>query len=459
MFKLSNLSRKAIILSVFLLASRGFADPMKPGGKATTKSDSIEAFSLPVKKLTKQERVDFFVGKSFFRQNWVQFPASVKSLEGLGPTFIATSCIACHDHDGRGRPPIKPEENFQALLFRISKPGQNPLGGPVDVPGYGDQIQNFSIPGVKPEARPQIKWIEESGKFADGGKYTLVKPEVSFKDPAYGELPKDLLVSPRVAPAVFGLGLLEVISEADILKNEDPMDRDQDGVRGHANFVWDHTHKKNSLGRFGWKANQPSLRQQTAAAFRGDMGITTSIFPDQNCPLEQEECLKTPTKKTIELSDVDLNKVVAYSQLISVPERRLLETEIEIRGSQLMKELACVACHRPHFRTSNETPFKELREQDIYPYTDLLVHDMGEGLADNRPDFLATGREWRTPPLWGIGMIKKINRHTRFLHDGRARSLEEAILWHGGEGENAKNKYKALSKKDRETLVQYVESL
>lgn len=463
MFNLNEFCRKALFLVVLLLASGlspgAFANPMKPGGSATTKSDSQEAFSLPVKNLKGKQKKDFFVGKSFFRQNWVTFPASVKSLEGLGPTFIAASCIACHERDGRGRPPLHRKEDFQALLFRISTPGKNIHGGPIDVPGYGDQIQNFAIPGVKPEAVPKVNWVEISGKFADGQKYTLVKPEFLFTDLAYGEFPKEMMVSARVAPAVFGLGLLEAIPEEEILKNEDPDDIDQDGIRGHANFVWDYAQNKRALGRFGWKANQPTLHQQTAAAFSGDMGITTSMFPTPNCPSLQPECAKAPQKKSVELSDSDLKKVVVYSQLLSVPERRVLPKEVELRGESLMKEMACTSCHRPTFRTSSTAALKELRHQQIYPYTDLLVHDMGEGLADHRPDFLASGREWRTPPLWAIGMIKKINRHTRFLHDGRARSIEEAILWHGGEAENSQKKYIALPKKDREILIQYVESL
>jgi len=459
MYKANTNRRSILFLAVLTVAIGVQADPMKPGGSATTKSDSAEAFSLPIKNITAKERKDFFVGKSFFRQNWVTFPSSVKSLEGLGPTFVAASCIACHDRDGRGHPPLNDKEEFQALLFRISTPGENIHGGPVDVPGYGDQIQNFSIQGVKAEATPEVKWIESTGKFADGQKYTLVKPEFSFKNLAYGEFPKEMMVSPRVAPAVFGLGLLEAVSEADILKNEDIDDKDHDGIRGRANFVWDYAQNKKALGRFGWKANQPSIRQQTAGAFNGDMGITTSLFTKQNCPSLQEDCVKSPHKETVELSDADLDKVVAYTQLLSVPERRELPPEIATRGENLMREMACTSCHRPSFKTSATAAFKELRNQEIFPYTNMLVHDMGEGLADHRPDYLASGREWRTPPLWAIGMIKKINRHTRFLHDGRARSLEEAILWHGGEAENAQKKYISLSKKDRETLIQYVESL
>ncbi|AZZ37266.1 thiol oxidoreductase [Bdellovibrio sp. qaytius] len=456
MFSMNKLT--LLFFSALLIPLCGLANPKKPGGEGSTRSETIDAFSLPMTNISAQDRKDFFVGKSFFRQNWIELPASVKSLEGLGPTFIARSCVACHDRDGRGRPPEVGEE-FRSLLFRISKPGEGPHGGPNPVENYGDQIQNFGISNVPAEAKPQIKWIESHGTFDDGTPYTLVKPEITFKELAFGELPKDVMISPRVAQAMYGLGLLEAISDKDILANVDSNDSDQDGIKGKANYVWNQRAEKMTIGRFGWKANQPTLLQQTAGAFLGDMGINTSIFSAVNCPSVQIACLNAPKKKTAEMSDKDLNRVTKYTQLLSVPERRIVADEIEIRGQRLVQDLACIKCHVPHFRTADFFPIKELRGQEIFPYTDLLLHDMGEGLADNRQDFRASGREWRTAPLWGIGLIKKVNKHTRFLHDGRARNLEEAILWHGGEAEVAKNKYKGLSADDRNKLITYLESL
>lgn len=444
---------------IFFLSSAGFADPQLPGGEGSTRSGTIDAFSLPSRKISKLNKRKFMVGRSFFRQNWISFPSSVRSLEGLGPTFVAQSCTSCHDRDGRGRPPLDGKEEFRDVLFRLSLPGKGAFGEPLAHPVYGDQIQNQALPGVPAEARPRVEWKEIKGRFADGETYTLTRPIYSFESPAHGELPAEILVSPRVAPVVFGLGLLESISEKDILANEDPEDRDGDGISGRVNRVWDHAASKTAVGRFGWKANQPHLRQQNAAAFHGDMGITTSLFRDQNCPPAQEACRNAPKKDAPEISDEDLESVHLYTQLLSVPARRKVSDEVEIRGAQLMRDLSCVKCHTPSYRTSAASPFKELRNQKIYPYTDLLLHDMGEDLADGRPDFLAEGREWRTPPLWGIGMVKKINKHSRFLHDGRARSLEEAILWHDGEARASRQKYQALSKTDRSTLIEYIESL
>ena len=440
-------------------ASPSVGDPAKPGGEGTTRSDSADAFSFPAKNISIHDRVKFMVGKSFFRENWVATPASVKSLEGLGPTFIAQSCIACHDHDGRGRPPEDGKEEFRAVLFRLSVPGHGALGEPLGLPNYGDQLQNFAVSGVPVEGKPHVKWTEVSSTFDDGSPYSLAKPEYSFSDLAFGEFPKDVQVSPRVAPAVYGLGLLEAIAEKDILKNADPEDRDGDGIRGHANFVWDFKAKKKALGRFGLKANQPHLRQQVAGAFNGDMGITTSLFPKGNCPALQTACVAANTKQAPEILDRDFETVHAYVQLLSVPARRELPEEIRTRGDHLMKDLSCTKCHSPSFHTSSRAEFSANRNQWIYPYTDLLLHDMGPELADNRPDFEAGGQDWRTPPLWGLGLVPKVNRHTRLLHDGRARSVEEAILWHGGEGEVSRRKFKALNREDRGILVKFVESL
>jgi CxxC motif-containing protein (DUF1111 family) len=448
-----------ILLAFFVFSVNLQANPQKPGGDNTTNSESTMAFSLPHPKISKKNKTEFFVGKSFFRQNWVTQPASVKTLEGLGPTFIAHSCIACHVQDGRGRPPLNKEESFEALLLRISVPGKNPHGGVKATEKYGDQIQNQSIPGVQTEGRPTVEYIEIKGHFSDGTEYSLAKPTYKIESLAFGDLPKDVMISPRIAPAVFGLGLLEAIPDEDILQNVDSDDKNADGISGQANYVWDVKKNKLSLGRFGWKANQPSLEQQTAGAFLGDMGITSSLFAKNNCPPVQTACLKASSKKESEINQKNFRSVVVYSHLLSVPQRRTL-SELELQlGEKIMNDLKCTACHVPKFQTSATAEFKENAAQIIYPYTDLLLHDMGDDLADGRPDFLASGREWRTAPLWGIGLVSKVNKHTRFLHDGRARSIEEAILWHGGEAKASQEAYKKLSKAQRSQLIKFIEVL
>jgi CxxC motif-containing protein (DUF1111 family) len=445
-------------------AKQAEAFSTKLGGEGSIRSDSLDAFSFPVRNIKTKNRAAFLVGKSFFRQNWVQFPSSVVSMHGLGPLFIAQSCVACHDRDGRGRPPLDEKEEFRALIFRLSRPGsvaeqKQSHGAPLGIVGYGDQVQNFALPGILPEATPRVRWVEVTGKFDDGTAYTLTRPEYRFESKNYGEFPPDVMISPRVAPVVFGLGLLEAISEKEILAQADPEDKDGDGIRGRPNYVWDHRLQKKRLGRFGWKANQPSLFQQNAAAFSGDIGITTSLFPKQHCEPLQASCLKAVSQPEPEISDVDLERVNTYMHLLAVPQARLLSEKELSSGRTLLRELSCTKCHVESYRTGDKAEFSENEGQTIYPYTDLLLHDMGEDLADHRPDFEATGRDWRTPPLWGIGLVSKVNRHTRFLHDGRARSIEEAILWHGGEALASKKKYLALPRTGREQVLKFLESL
>nr|MCU0393326.1 c-type cytochrome [Thermoflexibacter sp.] len=225
------------------------------------------------------------------------------------------------------------------------------------------------------------------------------------------------------------------------------------------NYVWDYLKKEKTIGRFGWKANQPNLKQQVAGAFNGDIGLTTSIFLTDHCTDNQQDCKKSINGGNPEISDEILTFTTAYSSSLAVPMRRNVKDVEVLRGKKLFVEAQCATCHTPKFTTQATKEYPEYKGILIRPYTDLLVHDMGEGLADNREDFEANGREWRTPPLWGIGLIPKINEHSNFLHDGRARNLHEAILWHGGEGEAAKDAFLKMSRKDRIALIKFLESL
>ena len=239
----------------------------------------------------------------------------------------------------------------------------------------------------------------------------------------------------------------------------DPDDADGDGISGRPNMVWDIRRSEVVLGRFGWKANEPTVEQQAAAAFLGDIGITSTLFPEENCPAAQDACAAAPNGGTPEIPDERLAQVEFYVQTLAVPAMRNVDDPRVRRGAELFVQTGCAACHRPRHVTGDDHPVEPLRNQTIFPFTDLLLHDMGEGLADGRPDGLATGREWRTPPLWGIGLVEVVNRHTMFLHDGRARSLEEAILWHGGEGQAARDQFMALTRDERDALLQFLRSL
>lgn len=434
------------------------SDSPLSGGGTTVFNSSRDAFAKPAANLPTEDLRDFTFGNKMFNTKWVTAPASVTSLDGLGPSFNRMSCAACHFKDGRGRPPESANGPMKSMLVRLSISGMSPDGGPVPHPVYGDQLNDRGIHGVPAEGQAKISYTEVTGQYHDGTPYSLRKPTYTFTDMAFGELGGDVLFSPRVAPAVHGMGLLEAISEEQILAWADPEDRDGDGISGRPNYVWDIVHNKKSIGRYGWKANVATLQQQDAGAALGDIGITTSLFPDQNCPEKQTKCNAAPHGGMPEMSDEQLKKMNFYVSTLAVPARRNVDDPVVLMGANAFEKAGCVQCHKPRVKTG-AYEISALSNQDIQPFTDLLLHDMGAGLADNRPDFEANGREWRTPPLWGIGLVKTVNKHTNFLHDGRARNLEEAILWHGGEAEASKDAFKTMSIEKRTALIEFLRSL
>jgi CxxC motif-containing protein (DUF1111 family) len=312
---------------------------------------------------------------------------------------------------------------------------------------------------VSIEGRVRVLWTAVPGSYADGESYSLRRPTLEFSGLAFGPLAADVLTSARVAPQMIGLGLLEALDEATILALADPDDDDADGISGRPNYVWDPAAQALALGRFGWKANQAGLRQQNAGAFLGDIGITSSLHAEQNCPSTQAECTAAQSGGDPELSEDLLDDMTTYTRLLAVPARRNVDDAEVLAGREQFHALGCADCHVPNLHTGALEDFPELSEQSIWPYTDLLLHDMGQGLADGRPDFEADGSEWRTPPLWGIGLFAVVNDHTFYLHDGRARNLAEAVLWHGGEAESAKQAFVEADASDRAALLRFLESL
>jgi CxxC motif-containing protein (DUF1111 family) len=448
------------------------ADPLgeRTGGATTVWATGKNAFSFPAANLSDAERTRFVIGNSFFKRNWVIAPASTTARDGLGPHFIARSCGACHALDGRGAPPDFRQglahEQPLALLLRLSVPGTDAHGGPRPEPVYGDQFANAAVPGVKPEGEITMRWTPIHGRFADGTPYTLQQPIYGFRRLGYGPMAKDVMVSPRIAPQVIGMGLLEAIPEAEIERNAAEQAALPGPIKGRPNRVWDVVAGREMIGRFGWKANVATLAHQTAGAFHGDIGITSSFFPEETCTPKQADCRAAPRGakgQAPEIDDKTLNDVIFYQATLAPPARRNARDAQVLQGQKLFAQAQCAVCHRPSYRTG-EGPFPHLtspalKGQTIWPYTDLLLHDMGEALADGRPDFRADGRQWRTPPLWGIGLIKDVNGHQRLLHDGRAKGVLEAILWHGGEAEDSKQQVLRMSREDREALVKFVESL
>lgn len=429
------------------------------GGKGTSFDFSVNAFSNPMATLSSQGEDSFVLGNSFFNKNWVIAPSTTTGRDGLGPFFNAASCSGCHSTDGRGRPPLSLNE-VSGLLMRLSIPGSGVHGGPLADPSYGEQLSDHAIPGVDPEGSIQLTYTPINGTYSDGSSYELMDPTYDLINLNYGSLSSSMLFSPRVAQQMPGLGLLEAVSESTILSFADENDANADGISGKPNYVWDETKQANALGRFGWKANQPTLRQQTAAAFLGDIGISSTLFTGQNLTADQKTLYGSLMNGgTPEVSDNILENVIFYSSTLAVPGRRNMNNADVLKGKQLFLTLKCNSCHIPSMTTGTHPTISQLSNQKIFPYTDLLVHDMGADLADNRPDFQATGSEWRTPPLWGIGLIQTVNKHTHLLHDGRARNVEEAILWHGGEAATSRNNFKNLNTTQRAALIKFVNSL
>lgn len=434
------------------------------GGGATVFATGRNAFSLPSANMPLMQKLDFNVGNSFFRNPWVIAPASTDARDGLGPLFNTNGCQNCHIKDGRGHAPHSSEDSAVSLLVRLSIPETESIKKSIEQeavaePTYGGQLQDFAVPGIAPEGRITIEYTPVKRVLAGGEVVTLRKPTLSIRDLAYGDFHPEVQMSVRIASPMIGLGLLEAIDENAILSLADPDDKDGDGISGKANLVWDVEARKLALGRFGWKAGQPSVRQQNAAAFNGDLGITSSVFTKDHCSQKQVACLSAPHGGQPELSDKILNLVTFYASNLAVPARRNHDSESVQAGQKLFSEIGCADCHTVQWNTSKAYPFSWLANQTITPYTDLLLHDMGDGLADNRPEFLANGREWRTPPLWGIGLTQAVSNEAGFLHDGRARNIQEAILWHGGEAEKSQQAFSNMPPDQRADLIEFLNNL
>lgn len=450
-----------------------------PGGTATSRQgvDNRDAFSHFSHGIGFEGEMNFRIGNSVFRRLWVSSPSSTKASDGLGPLYNARGCQNCHLKDGRGRPPaanwpddtavsfllklaIPPETDEQKALLRERK--ANFIGDPV----YGKQLQNVAIQGHAAEGQPHITYSDIKVELAGGEAVTLRRPKYSVTNLGYGPMHPEVRLSPRVAPQMIGVGLIEAIPEADIRAGADPDDANGDGISGRVNEVWSLTESRVTLGRFGWKAGVASVRDQTGIAAAHDIGLSNPLVaaPSGDCTSAQQVCLDAPHGNSDHTGGVELggelfDLVVFYSENLAVPARRDPKDATVLKGKGLFHQVGCAACHRPSFKTGEHAEQPHLANQTIWPYSDFLIHDMGEGLADGWPEGDASGREWRTAPLWGIGLTETVVGHTLLLHDGRARNVEEAILWHGGEAQAARDGYAALSPEERAALLKFVNSL
>lgn len=489
------------------------------GGGETSRSDTTSnAFSSHVNNLKDVVRIRRFnIGDDFFENPWVGKTASTELRDGLGPLFNNNACQDCHIRDGRGHAPAdsgQPKENdfstmiIKAINTQVSSDDKNrmlagTLGGVGDSQ-VGPQLQQEALFSIKKEASLSVTYQYHSVYFTDGTAVELRTPYWTIKnnyadstqkkkaandsgfDVGFGSdfdtnfdtgFDAATLFSPRIASPMIGLGLLALIDEKTILQRSDPEDKDNDNISGKANKVWSVSEQKPVLGRFGWKAGQPSIRQQTAGAFNNDMGLTSNIFPHEGCLEHQHDCLKSPNGNgdsrsdyPFEVSVKTLDFVEFYASHLSVPARRNSENIDVKAGKQLFIDAQCQACHTERYTTVNNPSFPELSQQAIYPYTDLLLHDMGEKLADINiyndagstdalVEYQATATEWRTPPLWGLGLTKTVNPNATFLHDGRARTIMEAVLWHGGEAQASVDKVLAFDREQREQLMLFLNDL
>jgi CxxC motif-containing protein (DUF1111 family) len=446
---------------------------------AGTNYQGRSVFSQPANNLDDEQRLNFTVGRGLFRRLWVTAPASTQAADGLGPLYNARSCMACHPGNARGAAPtmLLNESGYAVgeLLLRIDVPAQNNKQrqqladfeiNNVPEPNYGIQMQDSAIPGHLAEFKLSLEYEYIPVSFPDGMVVNLRKPTYSMTQLAYGPLHNDARISPRVPPQMIGLGLLEAIDEREIIKQEDPFDKDEDGISGRANLVWSHEYTKTTLGRFGYKAGMPSINQQVQSAFSIDLGLSVPLYKSAagDCALQQKHCREAPNGNSMQYDNLEANQNIVdlvnlYVSYISVPPRRDTDNTDIKKGEKIFHQIGCQKCHTPHYVTSNNALEKLNRNKEIEPYTDLLLHDMGVGLADKRPEGKATGVEWRTAPLWGIALNEQVNNQSHYLHDGRAQSVLEAILWHGGEAQLQRDAVINLDQNERKKLLTFLESL
>ena len=461
---------------------------IKQGGDTGIAVINAESYSKPSSNLTASRKGDFFVGNAFFKQPWVIAPASTDSRDGLGALFNVAACQSCHVKDGRGHAPMTSDDAADSLLIRLAMPAttngqrqqlKSSLIEKVAHPMYGGQLQDRGIQGVPAEARIAVTWTDKPMTFADGYVETLRAPTFNLTKPGYGAFEDELMVSPRVALPMIGLGLLEQIPDADIKKQADSADKNADGIRGKFNWVLDPQTGKTALGRFGWKAGQTKLLTQNQSAFNEDMGLTSNIRPIESCTSLQTACLQATTgadeqgngKPAVEVNDEVTKFVEFYTRNLAVPHRRNADDKTVLAGKKIFYDMGCQSCHTPRYQLpKTDDDHLEQHGQIIYPYSDLLLHDMGNDLADRtiagklppksaQVEFLANSYEWRTPALWGIGLAQTVDPQATFLHDGRARTLMEAVLWHGGEAAKQQQKVLKLDKQGRAELNAFLKSL
>ncbi|TDO99740.1 di-heme oxidoredictase family protein [Marinomonas balearica] len=423
------------------------------------------SYTTPLSGLSAEEKLDFELGRSIFERFWVPSPSSTTASDGLGPIFNARSCHSCHMNGGRGHAPQEGQLGSEVPSFFVRLGNKtSPLTEIMGDETYGRQFQQLGSSSVPSEGDYTIHWETKVETFKDGSQVTLKKPSIEWGAKHYGEFQPTTGISLRVTPPLVGMGLIDAIDPETILANEDADDRDNDGISGKANWVYENGRRV--IGRFGHKAHVSDLSHQNQSAFNGDLGLSTPLFPKPSgdCTSKQLKCIQAPNGNTAHIEDLEVghfqsDRVDEFVALSRPPAMRNLQEPWFIEGKAIFDKLACASCHTPKMTSGSNVKYDALKNRRFYPFTDLLLHDMGRELANEFPVFNAEPQEWRTAPLWGIGLSEAVSGRKGFLHDGRAATIEEAILWHGGEAEPHKNAYKALSKANRDLFMKFLESL
>ena len=449
----------ALLLAIRAVASGDrLAD--RPAAGSTVDEEGRAAFTQHVPDLTDAQLKAFALGNRIFSTSWVAAPASVAIFDGLGPFFSQRSCSGCHLRDGRSRPPMGGPDSggrHDDGAYVIGLAREDGAGGLAPDPTSGEQLSERALPGLVPEGMVDVRWAEQPFRFPDGETASLRHPEYDLRDLGYGPLAPGTRLRPRLAPAMPGMGLLEAIPDSEILAREDPDDRDGDGISGRAHRV-PAPDGSIRVGRFGWKADKVAIHDQVVRALRLDIGITSHDLPTSDVTAAEPEAARLPEGGDPEIGDTTLAAIVDYCAMLAVPARRNLHDPGVARGAREFAAAGCASCHGGAYVTG-ASPFAALDHQRIKPGTDLLLHDMGPSLAEGVSARAASGAEWRTPPLWGLGLHAHVTGYRFLLHDGRARTLVEAILWHGGEANASRERFIHLPAGARRDLLAYLESL
>jgi len=461
----------AFLATAYVIVSVASAARTEPGarselhdersaGDATVQVQSRSAFTQHVPGLTAEQLSAFALGDHVFRTPWVEAPASVAAFDGLGPFYSARSCSGCHMRDGRGHPPDGPDDVSRSMVVKLGVPDS--AGRRRPDARYGGHLSERAVRGLTPEGRLVVRWEDFEHVYADGERTTLRRPRIEVAAAAYGALSHDTRISARIAPAVIGGGLLESVPDSVLIALADSGDADGDGISGRVH--WREPTKPGAavparrLGRFGWKATQPSLAAQVATALADDIGITTPARPELEFTRVQRTARGKPRGGEPELEGTTLAALIEYCRLVAVPARRDVDDPGVQRGAERFRDAGCTGCHVVTLPTGDDS-VRAMSRQLIHPYSDLLLHDMGPGLSDGMPEGNAQPSEWRTPPLWGLGRSVVVSGYLFLLHDGRARTFEEAILWHDGEGRRSRDAFEALPAASRGDLIRFLESL